>query len=126
MDALKSTMVINDKLFKKIKSDDPEIVETTFGKKGEEFFEEMKPEVDAAVDIMSQVHHKFEEVCNFYMLDKNDERRQQSDKFFEFFNEVFDNVQKSFPKVTRRNTMGMNPAMLAELQKRQAKMKEQQ
>ena len=52
------------------------------------------------------------------MLDKSDERRTKSESFFEFFNEVFDNVDKSFPKVKRRNTMGMNPAMLAELQKR--------
>ena len=56
------------------------------------------------------------------MLDKNDERRMHSEKFFEFFNEVFLNVDKAFPKAAR-SAMGLNPAMLAELQRRQAMMK---
>jgi len=68
---------------------------------------------------MTQVNEEFEKVCDYYMLDKSDERRTKSESFFEFFNEVFDNVDKSLPKVKRRNTMGMNSAMLAELQKRQ-------
>lgn len=112
-------------LYKKVKLDDQELEETQFGKKTDEFLQEIEPQVNEAVETMAQVHEEFERICDLFMLEKADERRQASEKFFEFFNEVFDNVQKSFPKVTRKTGIGLNPAMLAELQRRQAMMKKQ-
>lgn len=43
MDNLKQGMTTNSKLFEKVKSDDPEIIETPFGKNVEEFFQEIDP-----------------------------------------------------------------------------------
>ena len=69
------------------------------------------------------MQEQYEKTCDYFMLDKGEERRKNSEKLFEFFNEVFDNVEKAFPKAPRRSTVGLNPAMLAELQRRQASMK---
>lgn len=76
MDALKQGMTTNTKLFDKVKSDDPEIIETPFGKNIEEFFQEIDPQVNEAVETMSQLQSEFEQVCDYFMLDKSDERRQ--------------------------------------------------
>lgn len=90
------TQIVN--LYKKVKLDDQEIEETPFGKKTDELLQEFEPQVSEAVESMTQVHEEFEHICDFYMLDKKDERREASEKFFEFFTEVFENIEKSFPK----------------------------
>lgn len=123
MDQMSQNLKTIMNIYKKVKLDDQELEETQFGKKTDDFLQEIEPQVQESVETMKQIHEEFEKTCDFFMLDKGDERRQHSEKFFEFFNEVFENVEKSFPKVTRKTGIGLNPAMLAELQKRQAQMK---
>lgn len=124
MDQMKSGLATIMNIFKKVKLDDPDVVLTPFGKKTEEFLQDIEPQVNESLEKMSEVHKEYEKTCDFFMLDKADERRKHSEKFFEFFNEVFENVEKAFPKAPRKSMMGLNAAMLAELQRRQAQMRQ--
>ena len=101
VDAVTSGLTSTIKLYEKVKADDPDISLAPFGKKTEEFFEEIEAQVKDTSETMDQVHQEFVKSCDFFMLEKNDERRKQSEKFFEFFNEVFLNVEKAFPKASR-------------------------
>lgn len=60
MDLLKGSLAANINLFDKVKSDDPELCETIFGKNIQEFLEEIEPQVNEANTIMNEVHTKFE------------------------------------------------------------------
>jgi len=65
----------------------------------------------------------YEECCDFFMLGKNDDMRQKSDKFFKFFTDFFNDVNKSMPKVETKKKKnpragGMAVDMMAELKKK--------
>ena len=42
--------------------------------------------------------NKYIDICDFFMLGKSDECRTKSDKFFVFFTDFFNEVQKNMPK----------------------------
>jgi len=41
---------------------------------------------------------EYNEICDFFMLGKSDEMRSKSEKFFMFFTDFFNEVQKNMPK----------------------------
>ena len=47
---------------------------------------------------------QYEEICDFYMIASSDEIRKKSDKFFKFFTDFIDEVQKSIPKPVKAPT----------------------
>ena len=77
----------------------------------------------------------FKEVNDVYMFGKNDEARQKSEKFLEFWCKFIDDVVKNMPKVEKKKTKPkttapmskkkgggmMNDDMLAEMKAIQAK-----
>ena len=56
MDAVTSGLSATLKLFEKVKADDTDVALTPFGKKTEEFFEDIEPQVKEASETMDQVH----------------------------------------------------------------------
>lgn len=125
-DKLKSGLTIVKALFVKVKADDPDIPLTQFGKAIQSFLDEVDPQVEEMTEAMDKVHKEYEQTCDLYMIDKSDEKRTQSEKLFEFFNEFFDNIEKIFPRKRRASTQGLNPQILAELQRRQSMMNKTQ
>lgn len=101
VDAVTSGLSSTIKLYERVRADDPDITLAPFGKKTEEFLEDIEAQVKETSETMDQVQEQYVKSCDFFMLDKSDERRKQSEKFFEFFNEVFLNVEKAFPKAPR-------------------------
>ena len=44
----------------------------------------------------------FTESCEFYLIDKSDEKAQNSQEYFKFFCSFFDQVNKSMPKEEKK------------------------
>ena len=48
----------------------------------------------------------YSEMCEFYLIDKGDEKAQQSQEFFKFFTQFVDSVVKSMPKEEKKRAVG--------------------
>lgn len=90
--------------------------------------------VESLMTKQDVVVKKYEWIVDYYMLDKKDEGRAKSEKFFIFFTEYIDKIQSMLPKVEKPKpakkagsvapTRGRNnPAManmMAEMKAKQA------
>ena len=111
---------------------DPATEELPFGKQISKFMVEAQKDVDKMMKQSKEVEKQYTEICDFFMIGKSDEIRQKSDKFFKFFIEFIDSVQKNMPKPEKKKPVqklqaaakkaGM-ASMMAELQAKQAAMK---
>lgn len=120
-----------------IEKSDENLMETKFGKQISKWLETTEERCAKAEDNMKKVLKTYEEVNDLLMLEKKDEMRSKSDKFFKFFAEFFDNVHKALPKVEEpkkekkggtaakggRGKSAAQASMMAELQAKQAQMK---
>ena len=50
------------------------------------------------------VGDEYAKTCDLFMLAKSDEKRTKSEKFFAYFTEFFDHVQKAMPKVEKQKS----------------------
>jgi preprotein translocase subunit SecE len=108
---------------------DPDAEDTPFGKQMVKFMEECGPELKKVEDQVSEIEKKFVDTADYYMLGKNDDLRKKSDKFFKFFTEFFDDIQKCLPKEEKKSKAKAgaaakragHAAMMAELMAKQAK-----
>ena len=108
---------------------DPDAEDSTFGKQLSRFMTECEPLIEKIKGKMDKMDGSFTQTCDFFMIGKNDEMRQKSEKFFRFFTDFFDEVNKYLPKIEKKpakskakaaaNKAG-HAAMMAELA---AKMK---
>ena len=110
---------------------DPDIEDLPYGKVIKKFLADSESKVQQAFDECDIMMKKYAEICDFFMFGKNDEVRNKSDKFFAFFIEFFNEVQKNMPKPEvkkAKKAVGMAAkkagaaAMMAELAAKQAKM----
>lgn len=63
------------------------------------FLDAAKVETDKAVAENVNVSAIFKKVCDWYIVSANDEIREKSDLFFKFWNNIFDQINKSMPKI---------------------------
>ena len=76
---------------------------------------------------MKKVTETYTDCCDFFLIAKNDEIRQKSDKFFKFFTDFFADVQKTLPKQEVKKAAGkkmvkdVQSAMMEELALKLAK-----
>ena len=65
------------------------------------------------------------ESCDLFVLGKNDEMRQKSDKFFLFFSEFINQIHMSMPKVDKpkanKGKRAAQAALMAEMMAKNAK-----
>jgi len=86
--------------FKKLKAESDDIMTTVFGKKIDQF---LSKEVDSRTELVKskikELDTNYEEICDFFMIKRDEEIRKKSNKFFEFFYaDFFKKVQEAFPK----------------------------
>ena len=63
-------------MFISILSSDPDIKELPFGKKVDQFFKDLKPSLEIIEAKMDEVNLLFEKTCDYYMIEKDDEKRK--------------------------------------------------
>ena len=51
-----------------------------------------EPSVIECNEVMVKVSKEYTEICDFFMIGKNDDMRQKSELFFKFFTSFFDDV----------------------------------
>jgi len=53
---------------------------------------ESDPQVKKINDTMAEVVTVYTEICDFFMIGKNDDMRSKSELFFKFFTSFFDDI----------------------------------
>ena len=76
--------------------------------------------VTKCADKNTLVIETYAKTCDFFMVPKNDEMREKSDKFFEFFIGFLEDVSKNVPKVEKKTTK--KPAAASKQKSAQAAM----
>lgn len=86
-------------MFENLLKIDPDIEEIKFGKVLKVFFEKSLKEIEALVIQIEAVKELQLKACDYYMLAKDNEMRDKSDKYFAFFRELIDGTHGCLPKV---------------------------
>ena len=97
-DKAKGALNTNTSQFELIKKVDPEAEELIFGKQIKVFLQESEKMVEKLQEKNKVVADKYLEICDYFMLNSQDEMRKKSDKFFTFWTQFIDDVQKQIPK----------------------------
>ncbi len=80
--------------------------------KAQGFLQQAEIQVTEIENKLANIDKTFAEACEFYLIDKSDEKAQNSQEFFKFFTALFDQVVKSMPKEEKKkkepvsNTVG--------------------
>ena len=98
VDKISTEIKICDNQFKTIKKADPDTEKQVFGEKILKFIPEAEEKRDALKAQFTEVKEDFAKAADWFMFVKSDEKRTKSDKFFKFFIEFIDTVDKSLPK----------------------------
>ncbi len=53
---------------------------------------------------LDQIKASYLQSCEYYLIDKGDEKAQSSQEFFKFFTQFIDQVVKSMPKEEKKRT----------------------
>lgn len=115
----------------------PDLENQTFGKDIKKFLDGTDATISNLESQFEKMKSTLKEVCDLYMFSKNDEVREKSEKFLEFWCNFVDTVQNSMPKVEKKKTAKAKDAksakkkapslmdndMMAELRAKQAAMK---
>ena len=56
--------------------------------------------------MLEEINKQYAVSCEFYMIDKSDEKASKSDEFFKFFIQFFDQVVKAMPKEEKKRPAG--------------------
>ena len=59
-----------------------------------EFFIEAQDKFSKAEDQHETLKLKYDQICDLFVVSKNDEKRQKHDKLFTYFTDFFDKVDK--------------------------------
>ena len=99
-DCLKAKMDLKSSknMFDMILKQDPDAEDQPYGKVLGKFLVDQEANVQKSMDQCDLMVKEYVEICDFFMLQKSDEMRTKSEKFFIFFTEFFNEVQKLMPK----------------------------
>lgn len=89
-DKLKTENNMTKSQFNVIEKSDECLMETKFGKQIKKFLESTDEKVEEAEEQMVKVNKAFEEINDAYMVEKKDDMRSKSEKFFAFFANFID------------------------------------
>lgn len=103
-DKAKGLLTANISMFDLVRKVDPEVEDQIFGKQIDKFLKEIEKKVDKLITGNNTVADKYNECCDFFMMNANDELRKKSDKFFIFWTEFIDEVTKCIPKPEKKPT----------------------
>ena len=78
--------------YEMVKKADPNLMDTTFGQDMQEFISASVKSIENLTKKRTECKKKYEEVCDYYVIDKSDQMRSKLDKFIEFFTKYFENV----------------------------------
>jgi hypothetical protein len=67
-----------------------------------EFMDKASAEIKNLEDKLAAIQKTFKESCEFYLIDKGDEKASNSMEFFKFFTGFIDSVIKSMPKEEKK------------------------
>lgn len=98
-DKLKTENNMTKSQFNVIEKSDECLMETKFGKQIKKFLESTDEKVEEAEEQMVKVNKAFEEINDAYMVEKKDDMRSKSEKFFAFFANFIDQVDKAMPVI---------------------------
>lgn len=98
-DKLKADNKTTKSQFSVLEKSDETLMDVKFGKQISKWLETTDERVAQCEENMAKVLKQYEVAADLLMLEKKDEMRSKSDKFFKFFAEFFDQIQKCMPKV---------------------------
>lgn len=67
-----------------------------------EFLQEVQKQMDDFEKKLDNLKKTYAEMCEYFLIDKNDEKAQNSQEFFKFFCSYFDQIVKSMPKEEKK------------------------
>jgi hypothetical protein len=88
------------------------------------FIVKCEKRIDEANESLAKAEKEYVLTCDYLMLTKMDEKREKSDKFFIFWSELLNKIEKEMPKLkpvpknkmkTAVKKVGANNALMAEL-----------
>ena len=102
-----------------------------FCKQMKEFMLQAGRQLEESQARLDKIKKTYAEACEYFLIDKGDERSTVSQEFFKFFTGFIDQVVKSMPKEEKKRTAaarkvgqkiggGMPTDLIAELKKKQA------
>jgi len=118
-------------MFENLVKIDPDSEDIKFGKSLKMFFNRSVKDIEAMVIKIEAVAALQATACDFYMLSKDDAKRDKSENYFAFFKELIDETHKCLPKVeapkkakkaAANDPRAAQKAMMAEMAKKQAEM----
>lgn len=117
-------------MFENLIKIDPDSEDIKFGKNLKSFFKLAVTDIEGLVIKIEAVSALQNKACDFYLLSKEDEKREKSDKYFAFFRELIDQTHLSLPKIeapkkaksAKPDPRAAQKAMMAEMAKKQAEM----
>lgn len=115
-------------MFENLVKIDPDSEDIKFGKSLKMFFNRSVKDIEGIVTKIEAVSALQAKACDFYMLAKDDAKRDKSEEYFAFFKELIDETHKSLPKVEapkkpkKADPRAAQKAMMAEMAKKQAEM----
>lgn len=84
----------NKNMFEMVLKQDPDVEDMPYGKIISKFLADQEANVQKAQDQCEIMSKEYVDICDFFMLAKSDEMRNKSEKFFAFFTDFFNEVQK--------------------------------
>ena len=66
------------------------------------FLGEVQRQIQDFEKKLEQIQKTYLECCEFYLIDKGDEKAQNSQEFFKFFTQFVDQVVKALPKEEKK------------------------
>ena len=81
--------------FESLKKADPAITGVAFGQKVPTFLKGAQGKVNEVLNKQGQVREAYGKTCDYFMLEKDDEKRTKSDKFCKFFADYFEDAHRA-------------------------------
>ena len=94
----KGTVASNKTSFENISKIDPELEDIQFGKQMSVFIVKCEKKVEDGLKALEEAQNAYTETCDYFMISKQDEMREKTDKFFIFWTQLIDKIDKEIPK----------------------------
>ena len=83
---------------------DPDVEDVAFGKQITVFLAQSEKQLEKTLERNKVVAEKYSEICDMFLIGKEDPLRKKSEEFFKFWTGFIDDIQKNIPKPQKAPT----------------------